>query len=119
MNHRKVIESLYKGFCDVYEYKGEKDPNTGRIGKCKEIKVNASPIPCRLSYGRSNTVVQTEGGIITQNIKLFLPPEILVKANSKIVITQNNTKLAYKSSSQPMIYESHQEINLEIFDRWS
>lgn len=119
MNHRKVIESLYKGLCDIYEYKSSKDPTTGRMGKSKEIKINYEPIPCRLSYNNSQAVTQAEGGILVQNIKLFMAPEIVVKPNSKIVVTQNGRTVVYKNSSQPMIYESHQEINLEIFDRWS
>lgn len=119
MSHRKVIESLYKGVCDIYEYKSSKDPATGRVGKPKEVKVNSKQIPCRLSYNSSQAVTQAEGGILVQNIKLFMAPEIVVKPNSKIVVTQNGRTVAYKNSSQPMVYESHQEINLEIFDRWA
>lgn len=119
MNHRKAIESLYKGLCDIYEYETSKDPVTGRTKKSKEFKMNASPIPCRISYNSSQVITQAEGGILVQNIKLFLAPEIDIKPNSKIVVTQNGRTVAYKNSSVPMVYDSHQEINLEIFDRWS
>lgn len=119
MSHRKVIESLYKGLCDIYEYRSSKDPTTGRISKPKEVKVNTEQIPCRLSYNSSQVVKQTEGGILIQNIKLFMVPEIEVKPNSKVVVTQNGRTVAYKSSSVSQIYENHQEINLEIFDRWA
>lgn len=117
--HRKVIESLYKGLCDIYEYKAVEDENTGRVGKPKPVKVNAEQIPCRLSYNSSQTIQQAEGGIIVQNIKLFMNPETVVKPNSKIVVIQNGREVVYKASSQPQIYEDHQEINLEIFDKWS
>lgn len=119
MSHRKVIESLYKGLCDIYEYRSSKDPTTGRIGKPKEVKVNTEQIPCRLSYNSSQTITQAEGGVLVQNIKLFMDPEIEVKPNSKVVVTQNGRTVAYKSSSVPQIYENHQEINLEIFDKWA
>ncbi len=119
MSHRKVIESLYKGLCDIYEYRSSKDPTTGRISKPKEVKVNTEQIPCRLSYNSSQTITQAEGGVLVQNIKLFMDPEIEVKPNSKVVVTQNGRTVAYKSSSQPMVYENHQEVNLEIFDKWA
>ncbi|MGP1437607.1 MAG: hypothetical protein ACTTKH_00875 [Treponema sp.] len=105
--------------CDIYEYETSKDPVTGRTKKSEEFKMNASPIPCRISYNSSQVITQAEGGVLVQNIKLFLAPEIDIKPNSKIVVTQNGRSVAYKNSSVPMIYESHQEINLEIFDRWS
>ena len=119
VNHRKVIESLYKGLCDIYEYKTSKDPVTGRISRSKEVKINDEQIPCRISYNSSQAITQAEGGVLVQNIKLFLAPEIDIKPNSKIVVTQNDRTVAYKNSSVPMVYDSHQEINLEIFDRWS
>ncbi|WAW15451.1 hypothetical protein [Peptostreptococcus equinus] len=118
-SRREVIESLYKGTCDIYEYKAVKNEETGRTAKPKPVKINTDPIRCRVSYNSSQTIQQAEGGIVVQNIKLFINPEIVINPGAKIVVTQNGRETAYKYSSVSQVYTDHQEINLEILDKWS
>lgn len=114
---RKAIELTYNGLCTVIEYQRVKKEN-GSTGFVEAIILENQP--CRLSYSRLSSV--GDGGIgftITQGIKIFIAPEIIIKVGSKLVITQNNITTEYQSSGQPAIYKSHQEIVIELFRGWA
>ncbi len=115
---KKAIERLYIGTCDIYEYGKVKDPKTKRT-ESKELKVNGSPIKCRASYSSIPSTNQQEGGKMYQAVKLFINPDLDIKPNSKIVITQNGRTTEYKNSGTAAVYSSHQEINLELFKEWA
>ena len=114
---RKAIELLYKGRCDIYEYEVVKDEKTKR--KVNKEILKYSGIPCRLSFADSGRTIQKEMGRIEQGIKLFLSPDISVKPNSKIIVTQNNRTVAYKNSTPANFHTNHQEINLELAEDYA
>ena len=109
---RKHLEKMYFGKCDVYEYVKIKNEQT-------KITQNKEKIPCRLSYGKSPANTINDGAELAQTIKLFMAPDIVINAGSKIVVTQNNRTEAYSNSGKSKVYNSHQEIELEIFKEWS
>lgn len=114
---KKAIESLYTGICTVYEYKEVRDPETKRTTS-KEVVVIENQ-PCRLSF---KNITQSKDGIapkITQITKLFISNECNINPGSKIVVTQNNKTTEYKNSGEPAMYSNHQEIILELFDKWA
>lgn len=117
MSHRKVIESLYKALCTIYEHTKVRNDSTGRYEN-KKVKV-ATDIPCRLSYSSSPKVEQSDGGVVYQSIKLFINPDIIIKPNSTIEITQNNRNRVFECASEPKVYEYHQEVELKLSDRWA
>lgn len=114
---RNAIESLYEGVCTICEYTAVKDTTT-KITTKQEVVVQSN-IPCRLSYRYGRSAAQNDAASITQQIELFLAPEITVKAGSKIIVTQNGRTTAYKNSGQPAVYTSHQQIILELFTGWA
>ena len=114
---RNAIESLYEGVCTISEYAAVKDATT-KITTKQEVVVQSN-IPCRLSYRYVRSVTQSDAASVTQQIELFLAPEIAVKAGSKIIVTQNGRTTAYKNSGQPAVYTSHQQIILELFTGWA
>ncbi|MCU6001633.1 hypothetical protein, partial [Clostridioides difficile] len=67
--------------------------------------------PCKLSY--KNIVSATEGKLakLEQTIKLFISPDIEIKAGSKLIINDKE----YVRSGESAIYSNHQEIILELF----
>ncbi|WP_413927118.1 hypothetical protein [Clostridioides sp. ES-S-0145-01] len=106
---RKAIEMMYRDKCTIVEYQPVKDTITKRTNN-KEV-VALENQPCKLSY--KNIVSATEGKVakLEQTIKLFISPNISIKAGSKLII--NNKE--YVRSGEPAIYPSHQEIILELF----
>lgn len=116
--HRKAIEQLYEDTCTVYEYKSVKDETTKLTSK-KEIAVLENQ-PCKLSFesldtaGRSGNAAEKK-----MSVKLFLSPDVVIEAGSKIVVTHMGEKTAYCSSGVPGKFFTHQEIKLELFERWA
>lgn len=106
---RKAIEMMYRDRCTIVEYQPTKDPITKRTNN-KEVVVLENQ-PCKLSY--KNIASATDGKVakLTQTIKLFISPNINIKAGSKLII--NNKE--YIRSGESAIYPSHQEVILEIF----
>ena len=114
---RKAIESMYIGTCDVIEYQKVSDPVTKKTGFA-EITTLLSQ-PCRVSFKSIPSSGEGNTAAITQEIKLFISPDITIKEGSKIEVTQNGVKTAYSNSGTPARYETHQEITLKLFDRWA
>lgn len=115
---RLALEITYDGLCTIIEYRKVTDEKTKLCDK-REITVLEEQ-PCKLSFEKLTTASQTEtAAAISQGVKLFLAPEIRVPAGSKIVVTQNGVTGEYSASGVPAIYNTHQEIVLELFRRWS
>ena len=110
---RKAVESRYKGLCDILKKRKVKD----EVTKATVLRDTAvlSNQPCRLSYSSSGTANQTDTvSNIEQTIKLFIAPEIKIAPGSKLRITQNGITTDYISSGVPAVYETHQEVSLEL-----
>ena len=115
---RKAQEQLYDGVCTVTEYRKVKDEKT-KLSGMKEV-VALEGQPCRISFSKISQVVQNEvAASTTQGIKLFLSPDVIIQPGSKITVTQNGVTTDYISSGVPAVYATHQEIMLELFERWA
>lgn len=115
---RRAQEATYEGLCTIYEYHKVRDEKT-KLSNEQEVAVIENQ-PCKLSVEKLNAAVQTETAAVqAQGVKLFLAPEIIIKSNSKIVVTQNGVTDEYSESDKPAIYPTHQEIILELFRGWT
>jgi hypothetical protein len=115
---RKSIEKIYFDTCNIYEYLPYKDPVTKQTKHKRDI-VHEN-IPCKLSFKTiTSTTIDDGVGKIGQAAKLSINPDIVIKAGSKIVVTRDNKVLAFKNSGQPALHRNHQEIVLELFEKWS
>ncbi|WP_202973814.1 hypothetical protein [Lysinibacillus parviboronicapiens] len=75
---------------------------------------------CKLSYEKQTSTTPTGGpALIAQTTKLFIAPELDIPAGSKIIVTQHNKTTEYARSGEPAIYTDHQEVQLELFERYS
>lgn len=114
---RKAIESLYKDRCEIVEYRKIKKAN--KSTGYEEISILKNQ-PCRLSIENNTTTSTVDGAAtIQQTIKLFISPDIVIEAGSKIIVTRNGRTTEYKNSGFTAVYCSHQEIMLELFDGWA
>ena len=115
---RRAQEATYEGLCTIYECRDVTDEKT-KLSSEEEVAVIEDQ-PCKLSFEKLNSVVQTETAAVqAQGVKLFLAPEIAVGSNSKIVVTQNGITNEYSASGVPAVYSTHPEITLESFRRWA
>lgn len=115
---RKAQESQYFGVMTVTEHQKVKDDRSKLTTERDVIVLKDQP--CRLSFETLRSAQQTESATsIHQIIKLFLTPDIEVKAGSKVTVTQDGVTADYKCSGVPAVYPTHQEIVLELFKRWA
>lgn len=112
---RKALESTYEGRATVVEYQKIKDEYG--LTSFQEVTVLEDQ-PCKLSF---ETLTSTSGdpvATVTQGVKLFLAPDVVIKAGSKIIVTQNGRITEYSNSGVPAVYSTHQEIMLTLFENW-
>lgn len=113
---RKAIERLYDGTCTVTVHQ-EYEKDNGSTGFKDAVVLKNEP--CHLS--KSNISSTKEGEVaasISQVTELFIRPDVNIPSGSKITVTQNGITTDYTRSGEPMVYATHQEIILELFDRW-
>ena len=114
---RPSIESMYTGSAIITE-RQEVTRANGSTG-FQEV-VTLTDQPCRLSFSRFPAAAESSTATgITQEIKLFIAPEIVIKPGAKLTVTQNEVTTDYACSGVPAMYTNHQEITLHLFDRWS
>lgn len=112
---RKAIEAMYDGRCTITKFQEQE----GLINNTVAIVV-AENIPCRLSYKNFPNGKQTDTATaLTQVTKLFLSPKVAIKAGSEITVTQNGVTKTYKAAGAPVVYASHQEVELTLKDVWA
>ncbi len=115
---RKAVESLYKGLCTVKVWQEVENPVTHATTH-KEVALLTDQ-KCKLSYEKQTSTTPTGGpALIAQTTKLFIAPELDIPAGSKIIVTQHNKTTEYARSGEPAIYTDHQEVQLELFERYS
>nr|DAQ34738.1 MAG TPA: head closure knob [Caudoviricetes sp.] len=111
---RKAIESTYFGVLMVTEMQKVKDERS-KLTNDEEVVVLENQ-PCKLSFEKLQTAIQSDSAAtITQGTKLFVSPDISIKAGSKITVSQDDVTTDYTCSGVPAVYPTHQEITLELF----
>ncbi|WP_440051636.1 hypothetical protein [Lysinibacillus sphaericus] len=99
-------------------WKGIEDPIT-HVTKYQEVELFTDQ-KCKLSFEKQTSTTPTGGpALIAQTTKLFIAPELNIPAGSKIIVTQHGKTTEYARSGEPAIYTDHQEIQLELFERYS
>ena len=115
---RKAIEATYFGTLMVTEMQKVKDERS-KLTKDVEVVVLENQ-RCKLSFEKLQTAVQSDSAAtITQVTKLFVSPDVSIKAGSKIAVTQDSVTTDYTCSGVPAVYPTHQEIMVELFERWT
>lgn len=116
---REVAETQYEDICTVIEQVSKRDENNKRNELIeKQTLINQ---PCKLTYKTITSSIETSTiSNVVQQILLFIAPDVSIKPGSKIEIMRKNGIIeVYKNSGKPNIYDTHQEIVLEIFKGWA
>ena len=80
--------------------------------------------PCKVSFIDNIALnqVSISDGVASplKNItKLFCSPDLDIPPGSKIAITHQGVTTDYTHSSQPSVFTNHQEILLDLLDKWA
>ena len=117
VNTSKAIQSLWKGKCTVLVREERKNSVTKRIEFDETTLLKDEP--CRLSIKNMPPASGlADAAVANQMIKLFILPQHIIPAGSKIIVSQNGVTNIYTRSSAPAVYTNHQEIVLELFSGW-
>jgi hypothetical protein len=115
---RKAIEATYFGTLTVTELQKVKNEKSKLMEESEVVVLQDQP--CRLSFEKLQTAIQSESAAtITQSTKLFVSPDVTIKAGSKLTVTQDNVTTDYTRSGVPSTYPTHQEITLELFKEYA
>ena len=118
-----ALRRLWTDRCDIFVQESAIDPETGR-SVFAERKIHAD-LPCRVSFRLSFETVSGVRDVgdaavaAAQAVKLFLQPDIVVPAGSKIVVRRGVHEMAYARTGRPAVFEGHQEVRMERFTRWA
>ena len=114
---RAAIQSLYDGKCTV-TVRQEYEKDNGATGFQEVILFENEP--CRLSFNSITSTNEEEAvATMSQVTELFISPEVDIPSGSKITVTQNGETVEYSKSGVRAKYETHQQIILQLWDRWS
>jgi len=112
---RKAMEMLYQDRCNIYESQYIVNPTT-KITEQVDDTLIIENAPCRVSFNSFPAATPTDSSnLISQSVKLFIAPDLDIKAGSKIEITRNGKTTTYTRSGEAAIYNTHQEIFLELW----
>lgn len=117
---RAALERFYSDTCTVYvQQEAEPDDCLTRF----ENKVLYADQPCRLSFSSSTTASGDTVAAVSQSVKLFVSPSLVIPPGSRIdVLRPGEIPRAfhyYKSSGPAAVYPTHQEIPLELAERYA
>lgn len=115
---KKALALLYEDACTIYANMPVLDEATG-ITEYQETALHEN-VPCRISFGSAAAAVTDEiAPELQQPITLFLAPGVDVPAGCKISVTREGNTVDYSRSGEPSVYKTHQEIKLELFERYA
>ncbi|MFB0840964.1 ABC transporter ATP-binding protein [Paenibacillus oleatilyticus] len=113
---RRAIEMTYDGLCTISEFQNVTDPKTGRTTQKPVVVLRDQP--CALSQTSLSSARRTPtANEIDYDAKLFLSPDIAIKAGSRIRVTQHGMDLEFDQTGDPFRYPTHQEIKLKRVGR--
>ena len=79
--------------------------------------------PCKVSFSDNiafNQLAEPDGvaSPVKKIVKLICAADLDIPMGSKISITHKGQTIDYTHTSQPSIFTNHQEILLEVFEKW-
>ncbi len=114
-----ALNRLWKDLCKVSVRTPYPRPNQS-TGFREEVIME--DVPCKLSFDHaasSPATPEERASQLGQRVKLFLGPDREIPPGSKITVTHNGKTVDYTHSGPPAVFTNHQEIPLELFDRWA
>lgn len=109
------LARLWTGRATIYEYQDTIDPVTHQTTQAEVVVLQDEP--CRMSYNYEQSTNMSNGAaVVSQSIRLFIRPDLVINPGSVIEITQHGVTQKYKGSGSPAVYCNHQEITVELYD---
>ena len=110
---RKALETMYDSVCTVVIQEEYEKANGSTGHRLVTILEDA---PCHLEYSSISSATQNDAvATVAQEIRLFIGPDEEIPVGSRITVDS----VDYTQSGMVAKYATHQEIVLELMERWS
>lgn len=113
---QKAVKSIWKDKLTVIEHQKVKKGN-GATGFADVVVLENEP--CKLSFQRVGAVDQQKAAKLVQSVSLICDKALEIKPGSKLIVLHEGNETAYTQSGKPAVYSVHQEIPVELFERWA
>ena len=104
---RAAIETLYDAVCTISRSTAVSENNIARVYE----KVVGENVPCGLSDG-SDSSAQAEANIISREKRLFIAPEVDIRAGDMVSVTAYGRTDDFEVIGIPAVYATHQQVRL-------
>lgn len=106
---------LWIGRCTVSEQGQGTNPIT-KVQWFEEV-TTIQDEPCRVSFNTNGPAAGTDSVTnADQQVVLFIRPDVVIPAGSRVRVTQNGRTVDYYASGRARVYTRHQEIPLSVWD---
>ena len=123
VNHGKALRALWN---DRWSIQSSVEYTKANKAKGKRWQTLVSDEPCKLSFFNNvrlnNPSVELPmAAQVFQQAKLFIRPDLEIPAGCRITVTthKNNITLYFENSGIPAFFTNHQEILLEVKQKWA
>lgn len=117
---RKALERMWKDRCTIIQRVKVTDPGT-KLTDFSEMPL-VEDQPCKLSFEQLTTAGEGHASAKFQNVKLFLPPDLVVPAGCKVIVRRFNESeqvFTFAHSGEAGVFSNHQEICLDLWRGWA
>ena len=121
--HRKALERLWRDRCTVYIREEHTDPDTNVTDFQETVLLEDQP--CKLSFEKLTSTDEDHVATVSQGVKLFLSPDVVIPPGCKIIVQRFNRQtepvreFTFSQSGEAGVFTDHQEIYLELWKDWA
>lgn len=118
--HRKALERMWRDRCFIY-IRAEKTDSDTNLTDFQETPLLEDQ-PCKLSFEKLTSTDENHVTTVTQVVKLFLSPDVVIPAGCKIVVKRFNQlerEFTFSQSGEAAPFTNHQEITLTLWEGWA
>lgn len=121
--HRKAIERLWRDKCSIFVQEETTNPDTN-ITVFQETPLLENQ-PCKLSFEKLTSTDENHVATVSQGVKLFLSPDVVIPPGCKIVVQRFNRQnelvreFTFSQSGEAGVFSDHQEIILTMWEGWA
>lgn len=121
--HRKAIERMWRDRCFIFLQEEQTNPDTN-ITDFQETPLLENQ-PCKLSFEKLTSTDENHVATLSQGVKLFLSPDVVIPPGCKIVVQRFNRQnellreFTFSQSGEAGVFTDHQEIYLELWKGWA
>ncbi|GHU86741.1 hypothetical protein FACS1894198_7040 [Clostridia bacterium] len=118
VGYEEALKKLWKDKCSVFIQVKTQNLETKMMEFSEQLLFEDEP--CKLSFETLKSAgTKDDVATISQIVKLFISKELRIPAGSKIVVTRDEQEFNYRQSGAPGIFSIHQEIPLQLFERYA